>query len=53
MEETCKPCTASTFVIIKERGIGVGIAIVSFVTVYAIVAGTIINAALRILHITF
>ena len=47
------PCTASTFVIIKERGIGVGIAIVSFVTVYAIVAGTIINAALRILHITF
>ncbi len=47
------PCTASTFVIIKERGIGVGLAIVGFVTVYAIAAGTIINAALRILHITF
>jgi ferrous iron transport protein B len=47
------PCTASTFVIIKERGIGVGLAIVGFVTFYAIVAGTIINFALRLLHITF
>jgi len=47
------PCTASTFVIIKERGIGVGLAIVGFVTAYAIVAGTIINAVLRILHVTF
>ncbi len=47
------PCTASTFVIIKERGIGVGLAIVTFVTVYAIVAGTIINFVLRLLHITF
>jgi ferrous iron transport protein B len=47
------PCTASTFVIIKERGIGVGLAMVCFVTVYAIVAGTIINAFLRLLHITF
>jgi ferrous iron transport protein B len=47
------PCTASTFVIIKERGIGVGLAMVSFVTVYAIVAGAIINLFLRLLHITF
>jgi ferrous iron transport protein B len=47
------PCTSSTFVIIKERGIGVGLAIVSLVTVYAIVAGAIINVVLRLLHITF
>jgi ferrous iron transport protein B len=47
------PCTASTFVIIKERGIGVGLAIVGFVTVYAILAGTVINFVLRLLHITF
>jgi ferrous iron transport protein B len=47
------PCTASTFVIIKERGLGVGLAIVGFVTVYAILAGTVINFALRLLHITF
>jgi ferrous iron transport protein B len=47
------PCTASTFVIIKERGIGVGLAIVGFVTIYAIIAGTIINFVLRLLHVTF
>jgi ferrous iron transport protein B len=47
------PCTASTFVIMKERGIGMGLAIVSLVTVYAVVAGTIINGVLRFLHITF
>jgi ferrous iron transport protein B len=47
------PCTASTFVIIKERGIGIGLAIVGFVTVYAILAGTVINFVLRLLHITF
>jgi ferrous iron transport protein B len=47
------PCTASTFVIMKERGIGVGLAIIGFVTVYAILAGTIINFVLRLLHVTF
>jgi ferrous iron transport protein B len=47
------PCTASTFVIIKERGLAVGLGIIGLVTVYAFAAGTVINAALRILHITF
>ncbi|HTZ41128.1 MAG TPA: ferrous iron transport protein B [Syntrophales bacterium] len=47
------PCTASTFVIIKERGPVVGLAIIGLVTGYAFAAGTVINFALRILHITF
>jgi ferrous iron transport protein B len=47
------PCSASTFIIVKERGLSVGLAIIGFVTFYAIVAGTIINFALRFLHITF
>ena len=47
------PCTASTFVIIKERGIVTGLAIIGFVTFYAVVAGTIINFVLRLLHVTF
>jgi ferrous iron transport protein B len=47
------PCTASTFVILKERGIPAGLAIVTFVTVYAVAAGALVNAVLRILHVTF
>ena len=33
------PCVANTFVIIKERGLLVGLGIVCFVVVYAIVCG--------------
>ncbi len=47
------PCVANTFVIIKERGLLVGLAIVCFVVVYAITAGGILNAVLRLLHVTF
>jgi hypothetical protein len=44
---------ANTFVIIKERGILVGMGIIVFVFVYAIAAGGVLNAVLRILHVTF
>jgi ferrous iron transport protein B len=47
------PCVANTFVIIKERGILVGMGIIVFVFVYAIAAGGVLNAVLRILHVTF
>lgn len=47
------PCVANTFVIIKERGVLVGLGIVCFVVVYAITAGGVLNAALRLLHVTF
>jgi ferrous iron transport protein B len=47
------PCIANIFVIIKERGLKSGAAIVASVTAYAIVAGTIINHVLRFLRITF
>lgn len=47
------PCVANTFVIIKERGLLVGLAIVCFVVVYAITAGGILNVVLRLLHVTF
>jgi len=47
------PCVANTFVIMKERGLLVGLAIVCFVVVYAITAGGILNAVLRLLHVTF
>ncbi len=47
------PCVANTFVIIKERGLLVGLGIVCFVVVYAIAAGGVLNAVLRFLHVTF
>ena len=47
------PCVANTFVIIKERGVMVGFGIVCFVVIYAIAAGGVMNAVLRILHVTF
>jgi len=47
------PCVANTFVIIKERGLLVGMGIICFVFVYAIIAGGVLNAVLRLLHVTF
>jgi len=47
------PCVANTFVIIKERGVLVGTGIIVFVFVYAIAAGGVLNAVLRLLHVTF
>jgi len=47
------PCVANTFVIIKERGVLIGTGIIVFVFVYAVTAGGVLNAVLRVLHVTF
>jgi ferrous iron transport protein B len=47
------PCVANLLMIIKERGTRVGIAILTFVTVVALGTGTVLNALLRLFHVTF
>lgn len=47
------PCIANFLVIIKERGLKVALAIVSFVFAYAFLAGGIINYILRVFKVTF
>ncbi len=47
------PCIANLFVIFKERGVRIGVLLVTFVFVYAILAGTILNFLLRFLGIPF
>jgi ferrous iron transport protein B len=47
------PCVANLLMIIKERGVRVGIAILVFVTIVAVGTGGALNAALRMLHVTF
>ncbi len=41
------PCIASIFMIIKERGIKVGLGIIAFVFVYAIAIGALLNLVLH------
>jgi ferrous iron transport protein B len=47
------PCVANLLMIIKERGLRAGLAILAAVTIIAVGTGAALNAALRILHITF
>jgi ferrous iron transport protein B len=47
------PCVANLLMIIRERGARVGFAILAFVTVVAVSTGTVLNAILRLLHVTF
>ena len=47
------PCVANLLMIIKERGVRAGIAILAVVTLIAIGTGTLLNLALRFLRITF
>ncbi len=47
------PCVANLLMIIRERGIRVGLAILAAVTVIALGTGTVLNFALTILHVTF
>ncbi|OFW04758.1 MAG: hypothetical protein A3H96_10095 [Acidobacteria bacterium RIFCSPLOWO2_02_FULL_67_36] len=47
------PCVANLLMIIKERGLRVGVAILTFVTIVAISTGTVLNTILRVLHVTF
>jgi ferrous iron transport protein B len=47
------PCVANLLMIIKERGLQVGLAILAAVTVIAIGTGSVLNLALSILRVTF
>ncbi len=47
------PCVANLLMIIRERGLRVGLAILAAVTVIALGTGTVLNFALAILHVTF
>jgi ferrous iron transport protein B len=47
------PCVANLLMIIRERGIRVGLAILTFVTVVAVGTGTVLNLGLRLFHVTF
>ncbi|HEX6974985.1 MAG TPA: ferrous iron transporter B [Vicinamibacterales bacterium] len=47
------PCVANLLMIIKERGPRVGLTILTFVTFIALGTGTVLNALLRMFHVTF
>jgi ferrous iron transport protein B len=47
------PCVANFLMIVKERGLKTGLAILAFVTVIAVGTGAVLNGALRALHVVF
>jgi ferrous iron transport protein B len=47
------PCVANLLMIVKERGVRVGLAILVAVTVIALGTGSILNLALSILRVNF
>jgi ferrous iron transport protein B len=47
------PCVANLLMIIKERGVKVGLAILVAVTIIAVTTGAALNAVLKVLHVTF
>ena len=47
------PCVNATVVLFKERGMKAALAIMSAVTIYAIVVGSIVNHTCRFLGVTF
>lgn len=47
------PCVANLLMIVRERGLRTGLAILAAVTVIALGTGTIVNFALETLHVTF
>jgi ferrous iron transport protein B len=47
------PCVANLLMIIRERGVKTGLAILAFVTVVAIGTGAVLNGALKVLHVSF
>jgi ferrous iron transport protein B len=47
------PCIANFLMIVKERGLRIGLAILAFVTVMAVGTGGTLNAVLRIFHVAF
>jgi ferrous iron transport protein B len=47
------PCVANFLMIVKERGLRAGVAILTFVTVIAVGTGAVLNVVLRALHVAF
>jgi ferrous iron transport protein B len=47
------PCVANLLMIIRERGLRVGLAILAFVTVVSVLSGAALNHALELVHVTF
>jgi ferrous iron transport protein B len=47
------PCVANLLMIIRERGVRAGLAILGAVTIIAVGTGAALNFALRVLHVTF
>lgn len=47
------PCVANLLMIIRERGLKVGLAILAFVTVVAVGTGAALNAILGVFHVAF
>ena len=47
------PCVANFLMIVKERGLRIGLAILAFVTFAAVGTGAALNAVLGVLHVSF
>jgi ferrous iron transport protein B len=47
------PCVANFLMIVKERGLKIGLVILSVVTVIAVGTGAVLNTILRVLHVAF
>ncbi len=47
------PCVANFLMIVKERGLKTGLAILAFVTVIAVGTGAALNGALKVFHVVF
>jgi ferrous iron transport protein B len=47
------PCVANFLMIVKERGLRIGLAILAFVTLIAVGTGAVLNGALGVLHVAF
>jgi ferrous iron transport protein B len=47
------PCVANFLMIVKERGLRIGLAILAFVTLIAVGTGALLNGALGALHVAF
>jgi ferrous iron transport protein B len=47
------PCVANFLMIVKERGLKIGLAILTVVTLIAVGTGAVLNAVLGMLHVAF
>jgi ferrous iron transport protein B len=47
------PCVANFLMIVKERGLRIGLAILAFVTLIAVGTGAVLNGVLGVLHVAF